>query len=319
MGCAPTPMKIAQASLRLLLQSLLGAAGLSFAVTAVPAQAPVTASICPMEDQLQFHRCALEAARNFKPQSRGVGKPDMSGLWRRRTTTHEDIQAHPQTDDDHGGPSSIVDPADGVIPYQPWVLARLPDNVKRYMHHNAACLLSGVPVSMYQGTSRTYQFIQTLQRLVVLSPVAHAWRLVPLDGTPFLSPAMHLWRGDSRGKWDGNTLVIETRNQTGIPWLDQRGRFVTSDVRVDERLTMIDANTIHYAVTLYDANVLTRPFTMAMAFRRDSQPDSEIQEDACYEGNQTGMEQQMSMGLRVFPGVSPDEAKAAAREFSLRH
>jgi hypothetical protein len=268
---------------------------------------------------MQFHRCALEAARNFKPQLLVAGKPDMSGLWRRRATAHEDVQAHPQTDDDHGGPSAIVDPTNGMIPYQPWVLERLPDNVKRYMHHNAACLLSGVPVGMYQGTSRTYQFLQAPQRLVVLSPVAHAWRLILLDGTPFLSPEMRLWRGDSRGKWEGNTLVIETRSQTGIPWLDQRGRFVTSDVLVEERLTMIDANTIHYAATLNDANVLTRPFTMAMAFRRDSLPDPEIQEDACYEGNQKGMAQQMGMGLRIFPGVSPDEAKAAAREFSQRH
>ena len=312
-------MKCEGAVRAILLRCIASAALVGFAATAAHAQSPAIVSVCPMDGNLEFHRCALQAARNIKPRSVVAGKPDMSGLWRRRTTTHEDLQAHPQTDDDHGGPSAIVDPPDGAIPYQLWVLARLPDNVKRYMHHNAACLLSGVPVSMYQGTSRTYQFVQTPQRLVILSPVAHAWRLIPLDGTPFLSPAMRLWRGDSHGKWDGNTLVMETRNQTGIPWLDQRGRFVTSDLVVDERLTMIDSNTIHYAVTLHDANVLTRPFTMAMAFRRVSQPDTEIKEDACYEGNQNGMSQQMSMGLRIFPGVSPDEAKAAAREFSLRH
>ncbi len=280
------------------------------------AQAPVADSICPMDAHLEFHQCALQAASKFKPQALVAGKPDMSGVWRRRAAAHEDIQAHPRTADDRGGPSIIVEPADGLIPYQPWVLSRLADNVKRYMHHNAACLVSGVPAGMYQGN--LYQLVQTPQRMVILSQEVHAWRHIPLDGTPFLNPAIRLWRGDSRGTWDDNSLVIETRNQTGFQWLDQRGRFLTSDVLVEERLTMIDLNTIHYTATIQDTNVLTRPFTIAMALRRDTGADTEIWEEACHESNQLVMSQLLGLGYRLFQGVSPEDARAAAGESNLR-
>ena len=164
MGRPTTPMSSVQTKRRALLQCLLGGMSLALALTAVPGQAPVTAStpatasICPMEDHLQFHRCALEAARNFKPQALVAGRPDMSGLWRRRATAHEDLQAHPKTDDDHGGPSVIVDPADGIVPYQSWVLARLPDNVRHYMHHNP----NMTEFQLHQSTSLRIQRILPL-------------------------------------------------------------------------------------------------------------------------------------------------------------
>lgn len=238
----------------------------------------------------------------------------MSGLWRRKPAPYESLEAHPKTDEDRGGPSMIIDPADGKVPYQPWALARVEYNAKHYLHHHAACLLSDVPDSMYQDN--VYQFVQSPQRLMILWQKMHGWRMVSLDGTPFLPSAIRLWRGDSRGTWDGNTLVIETINQTGIPWLDQRGRFVTSDVRVVERFSMIDANTIHYTATVTDANVLTRPFTMAMALRRETNPHFEILEEACHESNEFTMSQMMRIGYRLFPGISPEEARAAARKFS---
>jgi hypothetical protein len=280
--------------------------------TAVSAQAAyATQSVCPDDAHAAFHTCALEAARSFRPPRTPDGKPDFRGYWRRRVAAFEDFEAHPRTPDDAGGPSVVVDPPDGKVPMQPWADARRRENAAKYLHHNAACFLAGGVGTMYMAN--LYQFLQSGQYFVVTGEglSAHPFRIIPLDARPHVGPKLSLWQGDPLGRWEGDTLVIETRSQSNRPFLDQRGRFFTEEVRTTERLTLIDANTIHFQATFDDPNVYTRPFTMAFAFRRNTQPGAEVWEEACYESNTEQMQLFRNSGLRVYPGISANEARAA--------
>jgi hypothetical protein len=277
----------------------------------------ITDPVCPDDAYAAFHECASKAAKNFDPPRTADGHPDMSGLWRRRAASaHESLEAHPGTPDDTGGPSLVVDPADGIVPMQPWAKAESAYNREHYVHHNAACLLSGVPGEMYM--TGVYQFFQSPKYFALTNDELHAFRTIPLDGRPHVSKNIKLWNGDAVGHWEGDTLVIDTTNQNGMPWLDQRGRFYTEEAHVVERLTMIGPNTIHYQATLDDPNVYTRPFTIAFAYRRNSEEGFEIWEDTCYESNAQYMEHFKKEGYGLYPGISAAEARAKRKAWEAK-
>jgi len=271
--------------------------------------AQVTESVCPDDTPAVFHRCALEAAEAFDPPRTPDGQPDMGGIWNLPGNASEDLEEHPEVLDDMGGPTAIVEPPDGKVPMQPWADTRRRENAQRHIHPSAACLLSGMPYTMYRPGP--YQYLQTRDNFVVLSTRAHAYRVVPLEELPPVGDNIRLWNGISKGRWEGNTLVIETTNQNAMPWLDQRARFYTQEARVVERLTLIEADTIHYQATVDDPNVYTRPFTIALPFRRNTVEGFEMLVEACYENNATLLEIYRTVGLTLFPGISVEEAREA--------
>lgn len=276
-------------------------------------QAFIGESVCLDDAPVVFHACALAAARDFEPPRMPNGQPDFNGTWvlpgGQIGGAYEDLEEHPNTLDDLGGPTAIVDPPDGKLPIQPWADERRRSHPPAFFHHNAACFQSGVPNSMYHGGTR--QFLQTPEQLAILMYNAHGFRVIGLDESTRPSDDLRLWNGISNGRWDGNTLVIETTNLNGIPWLDQRGRFVTEDIHVVERLTLVDSNTLHYVATIEDPNVFTRPFTIALAYRRSTAERYEMPELACYENNEALMSISRAAGMRMFTGISPEEARAA--------
>ncbi len=283
------------------------------APTPAIAQAWATESSCPDNTPAVFHRCALEAARTFDPPRTPDGRPDMGGIWHlpggRFGGAYEDLEEHPEALDDLGGPTAIVDPPDGKVPMHAWADARRQEHLQRYIHPNAACFPPGVPHSTYNGGAR--QFLQTPDYLVILGRNTHYYRIIPLDGRPPVGESIRLWNGDSRGRWEGNTLVIETTNQNGKTWLDQRGRFYTEEAHVVERLTLIDSDTIHHQATIDDPNVYTRTFTIASPYRRNTDEGFEMPAVACYENNQGLMEVYRTLGFAPYPGISPEEAREA--------
>lgn len=278
------------------------------------AQSWVEESVCPDNVPIEFHRCALEAAGSFDPPRTADGRPNLGGNWMlpggQFGGAYEDLEAHGGELDAIGGAATVVDPPDGVLPMRPWVDAQVEENVARFIHHNAACFMAGVPNTMYHGGAR--QFLQSPDSLVITSYNSHAYRVVHLDGRPQLDEKIRLWNGDSRGRWEGNTLVIETTNQNARPWLDQRGRFYTVDARVVERITLIDPDTLHYEATVEDPNVFTRPFTIALPYRRITDNPYEMEELACYENNEELLEIYRDVGYKIFPGISPEQARDAA-------
>ena len=292
-------------------------------VLAVTTLAPVTAagqapaqpqSVCPDDNPAAFHRCAMTAAKAYTPPKTPDGHPDLNGYWRHRTSGHEDMEEHPKEVDDAGGPSMIVDPPDGKVPMQAWADAQRMVNEEKYIDQNIQCYESGVPRHLYMGA---YQFLQTKDYIVLLSEETRANRMITLDGRPHIGKDIHLWQGDSRGRWEGNTLVVETTNQNGKVWLDQRGRFYTDEATVVERFTFLDANTVEYQATLTDPNVYTRPWTMVFPLRRNLTAGYQIMEESCYEG-ESNVQHLMAVGYRRYPGMTAREARAAKAAFERR-
>ena len=274
----------------------------------VYAQTSISASPCPDTDPTAFHRCVSEGPQLDPPRT-PEGWPDMGGIWLGPGGALEDLEEHPEGLDDNGGPTVVVDPPDGRVPMQTWSDARRQENAQNYIHPSAACFVSGVPHTMYRPGP--IQFLQSTDHLVILSSRAHAYRIVYLEEFPPLDENVRLWNGDSRGRWEGDTLVIETTNQNGKAWLDQRARFYTEEAHVVERLTLVDQNTLHYQATIEDPNVYTTPFTIAFPYRRHSDEDFEIMEEACYETNEALLEIYRSLGFSIFSGISSEEAREA--------
>jgi len=153
--------------------------------------------------------------------------------------------------------------------------------------------------------------------MVLLSEEANAYRMVIMDGRPHVGKNLLLWQGDSRGHWEGDTLVVVTKNQNGMPRLDQQGRFFTDAATVTERFTMFEENGILYEATVDDPLVYTKPFTLAIGLRRNLRPGHELWEEACYEG-ESNSEHLRALGYRSYPGFSSAQAKAAKDAFERR-
>jgi hypothetical protein len=135
-------------------------------------------------------------------------------------------------------------------------------------------------------TGRSYnanvQVFQTPDHVVLLNEMIHSARIVPLDGRPHLSPAIRQWSGDSRGRWDGNTLVVETTNFAAMVSDFANDRPAGPAMRVIERFTRTDANTLLYQFTVDDPSWFSSRWTAEIDMVRSDQP---LYEYACHEGN----------------------------------
>ena len=254
------------------------------------------------EEPAAFHRCAIEKMKTFNPPRAADGKPDFSGFWNRIVVRNmENIEEHPQTIDTSGGKSSIVDPADGKIPYQPWAAAKRDEMFSTYVNPLALCTPLGSPKQAY-GPG-TFRVVQTPRYLFMLADFAHGYRIIPTDGRPHVGAAIPLFDGDSRGRWDGNTLVIDVINQRDLQWLDAVGNFFSEDVHVVERFTMIDKDVLHYEATVTDPKTYTRPWTMVSGWKRNNDQPAEIWENACWEGIQGELDNTF-YGHKQYPGAA---------------
>ena len=268
---------------------------------------PEPAAGCPGESAL-FHPCALAKAKGFSPPRTPDDKPDLQGLWRGPGSGTENIEEHPRTPDgdDQGGKSLIVDTPDGKVPYQPWAAAQRKEHREKYIEPNILCFLSGVPRTMY--APGVIQILQPPGSVVMLLERAHASRIIPTDGRVHLGENLKLWNGDPRGRWEGDTLVVDVTNQNARPWFDQAANFYTEAAHMVERFTLIDQDTIHYAVAIEDPSVYTRPWTIAFPLRRGKEKGYEFIEEACHEGERDGP-MLRGLGYRTYPGVRPPSSR----------
>lgn len=134
--------------------------------------------------------------------------------------------------------------------------------------------------------SRTSDGQPDVQAIVVLYQFQHAYRVIPLDGRPHVADQIKLWMGDSRRRWQGNTLVVDVSNRNDMPWFDWVGNFHTDALHIVERWTFVDPDTIKYDAAMEDSNKFTRGWTIALTFTRNKEEGYELMEDACYEGHQ---------------------------------
>jgi hypothetical protein len=192
--------------------------------------------------------------------------------------------------------SLVVDPPDGRVPIKAEAEQRrdreiaASDDHPEYASVWDICVTRGVPGGFFPaGYNNAYQIIQTAGYVVIASEMIHEARIIPLN-RPHRPATLTSINGESVGRWEGNTLVVDTANYNDrgmIATSAATGRMrvvrQTAAMHVVERFTRVDADTIAYEVTIDDPNVYTRPWKVSMPFSRDD--SYQIFEYACHEGN----------------------------------
>jgi hypothetical protein len=193
--------------------------------------------------------------------------------------------------------SMVVDPPDGRVPVTAAAEARRDYNLAHnsdsweYMSVWDRCITRGVPGGIFPaGYNNAYQIVQSPGYVVILYEMIHQARVIPVDGHPHLPENVRQWDGDSRGRWEGDTLVVDTTNYNNKGWIATsaamgriKGIPQSEALHVIERFRRVDLNTIAYEVTISDPNEYTRPWKVAMPLTRD--PNYQLLEYACQEGN----------------------------------
>ena len=206
------------------------------------------------------------------------GHPDLSGIWQVLNTAARDIQDHSA---DKGVPAGQGVVVGNAIPYQPWAVAKKREN---YEHRatadpEARCFLPGVPRLTYEPFP--FQIVQTSGLVSMLYEYVHGTRLVYTDGTPHPAGHIDFWMGDSRGHWEGDTLVVDVIDFNDETWFDRAGNFHSDAMHLVERYTPVDSDHIDYAVTIEDPKVFTRPWQMEMTLYRRREKNVQLLEYEC--------------------------------------
>lgn len=246
-------------------------------------------------------------ATPYVPPRTPDGQPRIDGTWHGTpggsySIENLELQAIYQQrrrDESRRGKSRIVDPPDGKIPYQPWAAAKAKNILDNHLDPRPAhldpvarCVVQGVPRGMYQGE---YEIFQTPSQILFLIEPVHQYRVIPIDGRPQPPEQVKMFMGSSRGRWEGNTLVVTSTNFNNLTWFDIVGSFHSDAIKIVERFTIVDANTMTYRATIEDPKVYTRPWTLGAEIQR--MIDYEIMEEACHEG-----ERSAEHGLLSRPG-----------------
>jgi hypothetical protein len=216
----------------------------------------------------------------------------------------------------------VIDPPDGKIPLQPWAAEQRGEIVARqgeleHLDPRVKCLPSALPRAHLPVGYNTYQILQVPGYVVMLYEWNHLYRYIPLDGQPHVSSDIRLGMGDSRGHWEGNTLVVDVTNFTDNTWpvghgappegapasalTTGHGVFHSGDLHVVERFTMVDNATIRYRATIEDPAVFTKSWTIEFDALRRAPEDHMLFEYACHEGN--------GRNLSLMTGADVDAAR----------
>jgi hypothetical protein len=216
------------------------------------------------------------------------GKPDFTGIWQAMNTANWDLQAHEAR---HGpvvalGAAFSVPAGTGVvegneIPYLPAAAAQKKDNEENWLARDPEikCYLPGVPRMMYMPYP--IQIVQSQDTIVMASEFASASRTIRMNSKE-KSPT-DTWMGWSIGRWEGNTLIIDVTDQNDQTWLDRAGNFHSEELKVVERYTLADRNTINYEATMEDAKIFSRPWKISMPLYRHLEKNAQVMEYKCVE------------------------------------
>ena len=214
------------------------------------------------------------------------GKPDLSGVWQVLNSAAWDLEDH-HAQSFPGLPARFAMPGGqgvvegGSIPYQPAARARKQQNYEKRATADpeTQCFLPGVPRVTYQGYP--FQIVQTPRRITMLYEFVHAFRNIPIDSKHPEGP-LEFWLGDSRGRWEGDTFVVDVIHFTDQTWLDRSGNFHSEQLHVVERYTPVSRDVINYEATLEDPKIFTRPWKMSMPLYRRQERHIQLLEFECY-------------------------------------
>jgi hypothetical protein len=212
------------------------------------------------------------------PRSAAGAKPDFSGVWQALNTAAWDIQDHTGQLGEPPGEGVV----EGGIPYQPWAAAKKKENYGKRATADpteADCFLPGVPRATYMPYP--FEIVQTPAKIAISYEFAHALRVIPMDGSDHPDGSPDAWMGDSRGRWEGNTLVVDVKNFNDQTWFDHAGNFHSDALHVVERYSLRDPDHILYEATIEDPKVFTKPWKIAMPLYRRVERNARLLEYEC--------------------------------------
>jgi hypothetical protein len=258
--------------------------------------------------------CASPQSQTFQPARTADGKPDLNGIWQALNTANFDIQAHAARPAlalipaaSRRGvaglvrathvelPHPLVRPLGAVggvpagesvvegdeIPYQAWAAARKKENAEHWLERDPEikCYMPGVPRATYMPYP--FQILQGTDQVVMAYEFAGASRTIHLGTVPD-SPAP-TWMGWSRGRWDGDSLLVQVTDFNEDTWFDRAGNFHSDELKVTERYTPTSANHLLYEATIEDPKVFTRPWKIRMLLYRRMESGKKLLEYKCVE------------------------------------
>ena len=212
--------------------------------------------------------------------------PDLSGIWQAMNTAHWDIEPH----EARMGPvvalgaAFSIPPGLGVvegneIPYLPPALEKRNANRADWakLDPEIKCYMPGIPRATYMPYP--FQIVQSKDNVLFTYEFTSASRIVRMDSKE-KSPAA-AWMGWSVGHWDGESLVIDVTDHVPDTWFDRSGNWHSDTLKVTERYTAIDANTLDYEATMEDPNVFSKPWKIKMPLYRRREPNVQLLEYKC--------------------------------------
>jgi hypothetical protein len=206
------------------------------------------------------------------------GKPDLSGVWQVLNTASWDIEAH-QADTGTPPGESVVEGGD--IPYQPWALEKKKENYAKRLTDDTdvKCYMPGVPRITYMPYP--FRIVQMPKNVTIIYEYIHIVRTIYTDGSKH-PEGIDWWMGDSRGHWEGSTLVVDVIDFNDGTTFDKAGNHHSEALHVIERYTFIDKDHLNYEVTIEDPKVFTRPWKMSMPIYRRLEKNVRPLEYDCY-------------------------------------
>jgi hypothetical protein len=208
------------------------------------------------------------------------GKPDFSGIWQTTSSADYDLEPHSARKDAPPG-AGIVE--GNLIPYLPAALEQKKKNFasRATADPRAKCWTLGVPRQIYYP--EPFQVFQRERDLTIVPQFGNSVRTIHTNGS--LHPKEgdnDFWLGDSRGHWEGDTLIVDVTDFNDETWFDRAGNFHSDALHVVEQWKFLDANTVHYQATLEDSKVFSKPWTLGVYLHRHREPNFQLVENYCY-------------------------------------
>jgi len=241
-----------------------------------------------------FSQTRAPQAGSPQPQTGGVrtaraadGKPNLNGVYQAISEAYWDIEPHGAA----AGPVQELGASyamagglgivDGPLPYKPDALAKKKENLQKRLQLDPEmkCYLPGVPRAIYMPYP--FKIVQTTSSILMSFPYANTTRVIDMTKVP--KAPVDTWMGYSSGKWDKDTLVVDSRGFNDKTWFDRAGNFHSEALTVVERFTPVSADVLNYEATMTDPNVFTRPWKISMNLYRRIGRDAEPLEFNCVE------------------------------------
>ena len=219
--------------------------------------------------------------KTFTPPRLSDGvTPDFRGIWQTASTANVNIEGHPAQKGISAGKSIIVDPAGGKIPYQASALAKRDANFRdrATADPSSKCFQAGVPRATLLPLP--LQIVQSPGNFAIVYQDVHSYRIIYLDGRPHME-RIDWWMGDSRGRWDGDSLVVDVSDLNDETWFDQAGNYHSEEMRVMERYTLTGPDSLLYEATMTDPKTFIKPWKITVTLQRHKEPGFRIIEDEC--------------------------------------